>query len=143
DTQLIAANLEANRERSLEVRKIFDDRVRREGVSSRWQAVENLSGDSAIGALSVARACDLVVAQQSDPEGGTLANLEALLFETGRPVLFVPYAVAVSPAFRKVLIAWNGSQQAARAVFDALPFIREAESVEILSVDAADTSQQD
>ena len=42
-----------------------------------------------------------------------------------------------------MLVAWNGSQQAARAVFDALPFIREADETEILSLDVADTPRQD
>src|SRR5690606_25171069 len=62
---------------------------------------------------------------------------------SGRPVLIVPIATPVDTRFRKVLIAWNGTQQAARAVFDALPFIREADETEILTLDAVDTGQED
>lgn len=145
DTDFIAASAELNQQRSNELKALFEARAAREGVSCEWHALESVSGDSAIGALAAARACDLVVVQQSDPEGasGSLANVEALLFESGRPVLFVPYAVSVDPAFSKVLVAWNGTQQAARAVFDALPFIREAKETQILSLDASDTGQQD
>lgn len=145
DTEFLAASAEANQQRSAGIKALFETRAAREGVSCEWQAMESVSGDSAVGALSVARACDLIVAQQADPEGqsGSLANIEALLFESGRPVLFVPYAMPVDSSFSKVLVAWNGTQQAARAVFDALPFIRQAQETEILSLDASDTGQQD
>lgn len=145
DTDFIAASSEANQQRSEEIRQLFEGRLQREGVSGEWQALENLSGDSALGALTVARTSDLVVVQQSNPDGNsaTLANVESLLFDSGRPVLFVPYAVSVDPAFRKVLVAWNGTQQAARAVFDALPFIVAAEETEILALDASDTVDHD
>ena len=145
DTDFIAASAEANQQRSAEIKEIFEARAAREGVSCEWQAMESVSGDSAVGALSAARACDLIVVQQADPEGasGSLANVEALLFESGRPVLFVPYAISVDPSFQKVVVAWNGTQQAARAVFDALPLIKQAQETEILSLDAVDTGHQD
>ncbi len=145
DTDFIAASSEANQQRSEEIRTVFEGRTSREGVSAEWQALESISGDSAVGALPVARTSDLVIVQQSDPDGSsaTLANVESLLFESGRPVLFVPYAVAVDSGFRKVLIAWNGSQQAARAVFDALPFIAGADEVELLALNASDTVDHD
>ena len=145
DTDFIAASSEANRQRSEEIREIFDARLKRAGVSGEWQARENVSGDSAVGALSAARTSDLIIVQQADPDGasGTLTNVETLLFESGRPVLFVPYAVSVDCRFRRILVAWNGSQQAARAVFDALPFIVAAEETHIITLDAADTVEQD
>ena len=145
DTDFIAVSSEANKQRSAEIGALFEARAAREGLSREWQAMESVSGDSAVGALSLARACDLIVTQQTVPDNpsGSLANVEALLFESGRPVLFVPYAISVEPSFRKVMVAWNGTQQAARAVFDALPFIKEADEVEILSLDAVDTFHQD
>ncbi|TYR30962.1 universal stress protein [Mesorhizobium microcysteis] len=145
DTDFIAASAEMNQQRSAEIKALFDARAAREGVSYEWQAMENVSGDSAVSALVAARASDLIVVQQSDADGksGSLANVETLLFESGRPVLFVPYAVSVQTSFRRVMVAWNGTQQAARATFDALPFIREAEQTEILSLDATDSYEQD
>lgn len=144
DTEFIVANEEANQQRSAEIKALFEARVAREGVSHGWHATRNISGDSAVSALSVARASDLIVVQQSDPDADSavVGDVETLLFESGRPVLVVPYAVSVNCAFRKVLVAWNGSQQAARATFDALPFIRGAQETEVLSLDAADNAEQ-
>lgn len=58
---------------------------------------------------------------------------EALLFRSGRPVVVFPEEVEMTPrdAFGAVLIAWNGSPQAARAVAEALPILRRAKSVRI------------
>jgi nucleotide-binding universal stress UspA family protein len=145
DTDFITAGTQINQQRSEEIKALFDARTRSEGISAEWQAMESFTGDSAVSALTVARACDLLITQQSNPDSHSmsLANVEALLFESGRPVLFVPYAVSVNCAFKKVLIAWNGSHQAARATFDALPFIKEAEETEILWIDAGDPGRQD
>lgn len=145
DTEFITASEEAGEQRSAEIRALFEARCAREGISHGWRVVRNVSGDPAASALDLARACDLIVVQQVDPDAdaGSLADIEALLFESGRPILFVPYAVSVDCAFRRVLVAWNGSQQAARAAFDALPFIRAAQETEVLSLDAADNAEQD
>ena len=145
DTDFIATSTEINEKRSNEIMALFKARATREGVSFEWQAMQNVSGDSAVSALAAARTSDLVIGQQSDPESdsGASANLETLLFESGRPVLFVPYAMPVNSGFKKVLVAWNGTQQAARATFDALPFIRQAEQTEILSLDMPDTNMED
>lgn len=145
DTDFITTNTEINEQRSAEIQELFETSASREGISFAWQAMRNVSGDSAISALGIARSCDLILAQQSNPDGdtGSQANLETLLFESGRPVLFVPYAAPANKPFRKVLVAWNGTQQAARAVFDALPFIIQADQTEILSVDAPDNDLHD
>jgi nucleotide-binding universal stress UspA family protein len=145
DTDFITTSTEINEQRSAEIQELFESHASREGISFEWQAMRNVSGDSAISALGIARSCDLILAQQSDPDGesGSQANLETLLFESGRPVLFVPYASPAKSAFRKVLVAWNGTQQAARAVFDALPFILQADQTEILSIDAPDNDLHD
>lgn len=145
DSDFIATSTEINEKRSAKIQALFETRAVREGISFEWQALQNVSGDSAISAISAARTSDLIIAQQTDRESGSgsVANLEALLYESGRPVLFVPHAMPVESAFRKILVAWNGTQQAARAAFDALPFIIAAEQTEILSIDAPDNAMQD
>lgn len=60
-------------------------------------------------------------------------TIEKALFLSGRPVLAVPPEHAAFAA-RRVIVAWDGSAQAARAANDALPFLRAAEAVEIVSV---------
>lgn len=56
---------------------------------------------------------------------------EQLIFESGRPVLIFPEEPArpLATAIQTVAVAWDGSRQAARAVADALPFIRRAKTV--------------
>lgn len=64
--------------------------------------------------------------------GGTL--IEPLLFESGRPVVIVPNGHASGISLDRVIIAWDGSASAARAVWDAVPVLRLAGSVEIVTV---------
>ncbi|MGO7718923.1 hypothetical protein ACC706_37270, partial [Rhizobium johnstonii] len=46
--------------------------------------------------------------------------VDSFLFETGRPVLMIPYIISQQKPIKRVLIAWNGSKEAARATFDEL-----------------------
>ncbi|MGQ3675635.1 universal stress protein [Xanthobacter sp. TB0139] len=59
--------------------------------------------------------------------------IEALVFNSGRPLIVVPAGVE---EFRceRVLIAWDGSSRAARALNDAMPILKTATMVELLSV---------
>ncbi|SEF59419.1 hypothetical protein SAMN04488144_102323 [Methylobacterium sp. 190mf] len=59
--------------------------------------------------------------------------IEKALFHSGRPVIAVPPGYDAFAA-RRIVVAWDGSAQAARAANDALPFLRVAEAVEIVSV---------
>ena len=59
--------------------------------------------------------------------------IEGAILESGRPVIVVPPAHTAFAA-RRILLAWDGSAQAARAANDALPFLRAAEAVEIVAV---------
>ena len=60
--------------------------------------------------------------------------LEAALFSTGRPVLVVPPSPRDSLG-REVVVAWNDSVEAARALVAALPFLEGAQAVELMSVE--------
>ncbi|MGH1590354.1 universal stress protein [Methylobacterium phyllosphaerae] len=59
--------------------------------------------------------------------------VEKALFHSGRPVIAVPPGHDAFAA-RRIIVAWDGSAQAARAANDALPFLRAADAVEIVSV---------
>jgi len=145
DAEFIHVSNERNEKRATELGQRYASRCLAEGVSAEWRSLESFTGDSALSSLSSARCADLVVAVQSDPDGQSISstNLESLLYEAGRPVLFIPYAAPTNGTFRKILVAWNGSREAARAVFDALPFIMDADEIEVLVVDAEDNAAQD
>lgn len=59
--------------------------------------------------------------------------IEALLMDSGRPLLIVPPGQDGFHA-RRIILAWDGSARAARAAADALPFLRIAEAVDVVSV---------
>ncbi|TNC64505.1 universal stress protein [Rubellimicrobium roseum] len=78
-----------------------------------------------------------------DPLGAAVA--EALLFGAGTPVLVVPDApLDWSRPFRRLAVAWNGTDESMRAVRGALPFLKAAERADIAIIDpplqAADRS---
>jgi nucleotide-binding universal stress UspA family protein len=138
DADLIATASEVNRKRAAELESRFSAQLADASLSSEWQAVESFSGDSAVAARVAARTADLVMASEADPkQTANGADLDALLYDTGRPVLIVPIAgMKAEGPFRKVTLAWNGTREAARAAFDALPFIIEAEITTVVTVDA-------
>lgn len=133
-------------DRHARLRALFMERTQAKGIAAEWRGYDNVSGDSAISGIESARTADLVIAQQNDPDADArmTADVEALVFESGRPVLLVPYTFkGRSAPFKRVILAWNGSKEAARAAFDALPFMQEAGSVEVLMVDPQDFPHQD
>lgn len=89
---------------------------------------------------------DLLVLGQrdgDDPEAGELPVdfVPSLLVECGKPALVLPYAGAIGPVGRTVLIAWKETRESARAVAAALPWLTRAQSVHAVSYgEAADAS---
>ena len=79
-----------------------------------------------------ARGADLVVLGQADPGAPALADFPAyVVLHAGRPVLLLPYAGPAPRLDGKVLLAWDGGREAARALQLALPLLRRAASVRV------------
>jgi nucleotide-binding universal stress UspA family protein len=85
----------------------------------------------------MARRFDLSVVMQSDRHSHVSndSTIEAVLFESGRPVLIVPYTQRDGLKLDRILCCWDGSRAAARAVNDALPLLRRTTAVELVIVD--------
>tara|TARA_R110002072_G_scaffold123048_26_gene258168 strand:- start:2743 stop:3585 length:843 start_codon:yes stop_codon:yes gene_type:complete len=84
-----------------------------------------------------ARYADLIVMGQDDRDdpaslGGAL--VENVLLTAGRPTLIVPYIGAPKGFGGKIMMAWDASREAARAASDAMTFLQNAKSVNILCV---------
>jgi nucleotide-binding universal stress UspA family protein len=121
----------------------FSEVTAREGLSREWRSFISSAGYGATSVMETARTADLIIASQSDPSHSDhRADLETFLFESGRPMLLVPHRMTVVKPIERVLIGWNGSKEAARATFDALPFLMTATSVEILVVDPPERGDQ-
>ena len=84
----------------------------------------------------VARRFDLSVVSQANPDvsGPQDLIIEAALFQSGRPVVVVPYIQRGGLTLDRVLVCWDAGRHAARAIGDALPFLRRAKTVELLTV---------
>ena len=91
-------------------------------------------GDDVVG--SYGRVFDVIVLGRpsDDPQGPRMITLEAGLFESGRPMLIAP-AGAPQKLGETVLIAWNGSTEQARTTAFAMPLLRGATRVIVLSVE--------
>jgi nucleotide-binding universal stress UspA family protein len=85
--------------------------------------------------VAMGRCSDLLVLGRpgSDPENVAPATVEAALYECARPVMIAPPTAGTGP-FTSVVVAWNGSMQAARAVEYARPFLQRAAKVTLLVV---------
>jgi nucleotide-binding universal stress UspA family protein len=91
---------------------------------------------------SMARRFDLSVIMQSDDEkrANNDTLIHAALFNSGRPVIVVPYIQKAALKLDRIVCCWDGSRAAARAVNDALPFLKKARTVELFIVDNEKTS---
>jgi nucleotide-binding universal stress UspA family protein len=90
---------------------------------------------------NLAGAVDLAVLGQypgDDSDGETWLRPDHIVTATGRPVLIVPYAGTFECVGRRVLIAWDGTREANRALHDALPLIGNAEAVTVMHVAAGE-----
>jgi nucleotide-binding universal stress UspA family protein len=110
------------------------------GIKSvQWRAP---AGDPVDAAVMQARYSDLAVVGQPVRKGpdtafsAELAN--AVVMDSGRPVLFVPYIGAGKTLGERILIAWKDSRESARAVADALPFLKDAKAVLAIAVEPRD-----
>jgi nucleotide-binding universal stress UspA family protein len=140
DASVIATLYEAAADRSRGLEATFKQKTERAGLSVAWRTVRGTSGLAAHGVVESCRSADLVVASQ--PSAGHVGELDDVLFESGRPVLFIPWIARECKPFRRILVAWDGSRESTRAIFDSIPLLREATEVEIFSVDVPDTKVQ-
>jgi len=89
-----------------------------------------------------ARYADLAIVApaQAEPGGALISEIRPsqILLEAGRPVLICPAEGPLAAPFQRVVIAWNGSREATRAVHDALPFLVKASAVTLISIDDPD-----
>ena len=84
-----------------------------------------------------ARYADLAVIGQTDTADGSniAADFpERLVLAAGRPVLILPSAGRFASIGKRILVAWNPSREATRAVTDAIPLLRLADSVHVMAV---------
>jgi len=114
----------------------FEEAAKSAGVNSTEWRSETGYADEIV--AMHARYADLLVVGQRDPEeerpAGTYEIVEQAVLNSGRPVLVVPYAGKFTKPPERVMVAWNASREAARAVNDALPLLQDAKTVQVLAI---------
>ena len=132
------------REDADRARAAFEAEAAACGLDAAWREGRT-SGQPYIGEVATAcRTSDLVIAGQPDEEGvaSGLITPADIIMACGRPVLVVPAAGSFDEVGNRILIAWNGSREAARAAFDALALCQEGTVIRILSAGAGGDSDE-
>jgi len=129
-------------ENAQRARSLFENFMQEHGVphggsatalSSRWSQ-DAPEGDRFVG--SHGRLFDAIVLGRParDPRSPRMSTLEAALFESGRPVLIAPPSPRPDMG-TNVLIAWNSSTEQARTTAFAMPILKRANRVIVLTVE--------
>lgn len=133
--ELIEAHDHYIRQAAEDTARMFSEHVDRAGLVAEWRCVEGNVSD--VVALN-ARYADFAILGQRNTERldpGTAPELPGIIIlDVGRPVLIVPHQGSFDAIGKRVLVAWNASRGAARAVNDALPILQGADEVLILAV---------
>ncbi|WER50619.1 universal stress protein [Cupriavidus sp. WKF15] len=143
-----ALYIEADRQRRQlakeSIRDQFHEATKHLSAGVEWRSAEH---DVLSMVLRESREAGLIIAGQYDANGeeGPIATqiLEALLLESGRPVLVVPCDGRFPATGSRVILAWNGSREATRALHDALPMIGGAKARVVCAQTAAKEARPD
>lgn len=137
-SEVVKAVAAAQRKATEEIAGIFSRMTAGRPFVAEWCAEKGPRVDPTSVVIEHGRSADLIVTGQTDPdwEASPLQDVaEHLALESGRPVVVVPCVGRYPEIGRNVVIAWKAGRESARAVFDALPILEQAEQVQILEID--------
>ena len=122
--ELIQQEINAERERAEQLHQSADKLLQTEGASWEWRSVQGLVGEVL---ATTGASTDLIIMGQ--PQDSAAAPVAQVALSAGRPVLCVPHTGTFTALGRRVLVAWRGTRESARALHDALPLLVRAEHV--------------
>jgi nucleotide-binding universal stress UspA family protein len=120
----------------VEARAAFEAKVNAAGVANQWWHIEAAEYGEVVGWTVVCcRYADLSIFGQHDEDSRRLPNdlVEQVLLESGRPMLVVPSVGRYPDVGKRVVIAWTGSRDSARALNDAVPLMQGADDVRVIA----------
>tara|TARA_R110000868_G_scaffold369683_1_gene633095 strand:+ start:1911 stop:2744 length:834 start_codon:yes stop_codon:yes gene_type:complete len=135
---------EAAAEASIRARAAFDGAIDAATGSNIGKFIEHI-GLPEEALAEEARLCDLIV--MAKPKGRAAAHqlqsISMVAGLSGRPVLLLPPEQEAAADFRRVVIGWDGSLEAMRAIVGAMPLLEAADSISILRAggDAGDADR--
>lgn len=128
-----------------EAEAAFTAQMRAAGVAADWYRMPYGEEAFLIRELEIlSRFADLTVFGQYEPDAESHAlpadAIAEVIQQAGRPVMVVPYAGHFDTLGANVLVAWNGSREAARAVHDAMPLLEKAAQVHVVGLHGASSA---
>jgi nucleotide-binding universal stress UspA family protein len=135
-TDLIEVQREENAKAAKAAVERFEAATRAAGVSAETRQLDaSIAGASDLFGR-IARRFDIAVVGQAHGEQSASEELliEGALFGSGRPVVIVPRGQTAPLKLDRVMVCWDGSRPAARAIADAMPFMSRSKSIEIVVV---------
>jgi nucleotide-binding universal stress UspA family protein len=136
----VAMIVEETRQRALEraeaAMRVFEVQAKHAEISFTCRTTSATPGEAIAIANASARLHDLTIVLQPEPQRDTFDNdvPQEILFQSGGPVLFMPYTFRGAFAARRIGICWDGSRLAGRALRDAMPLLRHADALTIISI---------
>ncbi|PAY09603.1 universal stress protein UspA [Bradyrhizobium sp. UFLA03-84] len=140
---IVAAMVEDSKKAAEAAIKRFDEAARRSLLSAEHRLVRTAGVEAPTLFAALARRFDLSIFLQSSPDGAANDDIiESSLFETGRPVVVVPYIHKDGLKLDRVVCCWDGGRAAARAINDALPLLAKAAKVDLLIIENDKTKNE-
>ncbi|HAR09867.1 MAG TPA: universal stress protein [Cobetia sp.] len=122
------------RDAETQVRERFEAMARARGISAEWRLSESEVAEELMLHARYAGLA-LVPPFESSPEPSmTVRMAEHVIFGSGRPTILIPDEWPAGRIGRRIVVGWNASREATRAVGDALPFLAQAEAVKVVCV---------
>ena len=139
--ELIDAQRAAAKHLAKEAVARFEALAKQAGVMTKSQMIDVAPSHVGDTFGRLARSFDLSVIRQAEPNKAEqeVPIIEGALFESGRPVIVVPYIQRQGAKFNCVMVGWDGSRAAARAIGDAMPVLERAKMIEVFTVVAGPT----
>jgi nucleotide-binding universal stress UspA family protein len=114
----------------------FDGAAKRAGISFESRVLSGSVAGAADLFGAMARRFDLAVIAQAEPDKVAPEDViaEGALFGSGRPIVVVPYIQKSGLTLERVMVCWDASRSAARAVADAMPLLSRAKAIDVVIV---------
>jgi nucleotide-binding universal stress UspA family protein len=119
------------------VKERFEAKLRQDGLRGEWRTVNSLYPEIAPSLMEHGRTADLIMVSQiaENPAANIEQGLvEHVVMESGRPVLIIPQKGSLAE-IKSVVVGFNATREATRALFDGLPLLRSAKDVRVVWVD--------
>ena len=129
----VAATVSYGANRAEQIEQRFRDALRLHAIAGDWYPID---GPDTAELVALAKTVDLAVLGQFSRETRTRTAFrpEEIAVACGRPVLIVPYVGKFTTVGEQVLVAWDGTREAIRALNDALPLMAKAKIVTVMTV---------